>query len=180
MGLFSNSKKSSKRVKVIRQLLETMKSDDDIYSVIDYQRASEAKIKQFMYHPLLRTLAKCIEDLGYRKDCIQKAKNILLWESNKKTTVNNFQLFGVQHRPDFVIKMDDYSIAVEVKRGANGSSIRDGIGQAVCYGKCYDYVVYLFIDTSSDKRIRNSIKQEVEASIIEELWHNHNVLFDVV
>jgi hypothetical protein len=88
MGIFSNSKKSNKRVKVINQLLETLKSEDDIYNVIDYQRASEAKIKQFMYHPLIRTLAKSLEELGYRKDCVQKAKNILLWEGNVNTTIS--------------------------------------------------------------------------------------------
>lgn len=78
--------------------------------------------------------------------------------------------------------MDDYDIAIEIKCGSNGSSIREGLGQSLCYSNCYDYVVYLFIDTSSDKHIRDSLSltDGKELSIVDELWANHNVLFSVV
>ena len=172
--------KGRRRVKNIKAILETLKSTDDIYDIIDYRNASETKIKQFMYHPLIKTLSQIIKDTGYRKDCVQHAKNVLLWESNKGQTLNNVTLFNVQHRPDFVVNMKNYNIAIEIKRGKNGSDLRSGLGQCVVYSKCYDYVVYLFVDTSSDKRIRDSLTQKKEKEIVDDLWKSYNVLFDCV
>ena len=55
----------------------------------------------------------------------------MLWEGDVNTTVNNFTFFGTQHRPDFVVKIDRLSVAVEVKKGETGSSLREGIGQSL-------------------------------------------------
>ena len=172
------TKKGAKRIEVMETIMNSLKSDD-IYNVLNYQNMNESQIKQYMHQPLLSKLAEVFEKQGI-KHGYETAKRSLLWEGNKQTVVNNVTLFGVQHRPDFVLKMKDYSIAIEIKRGTNGSSIREGIGQSIVYSNCYDYVVYLFIDTSYSKQILNSLGGKKESCIIDELWKNHNIMFDIV
>ena len=115
------------------------------------------------------------------KDLVkQKAKNCLLWEGDVNTTVNNFTFFGTQHRPDFVVKIDKLSVAVEVKKGETGSSLREGIGQSLVYSSSFDFVVYLYVDISKDKKIRDSMNGAKEQELINDLWDSHNALFQVV
>ena len=86
---------------------------------------------------------------------------------------------GANHRPDMAIN-DHISVAIEVKRGFNGASIREGIGQSMVYSTYYDFVVYLFIDTNKDKSIRKSLGNPPEQQFIKTLWDNHNIKFVVV
>ena len=97
------------------------------------------------------------------------------------TTVNHIRFLGVQHRPDFVVKLVGIRIAVEVKRGQSGSAIREGIGQALVYAASqdFDFVNYLFIDTSRDKKIRDSLQQGLNAGFVASLWDFYNVRFHV-
>ena len=172
------SGKGKNRIEVLETIMFTLKSDE-IYDVLKYQEMSEQKIKQFMYQPLVRDLSKLFHSRGISKSDIL-AKHVVLWEGNKKTVVNNVVLFGVQHRPDFVVRLKDFTVAVEVKRGSNGQSIREGIGQSIVYSMRYDYVVYLFIDCTPDKKLKESLNEVDETWLLDELWKNHNVMFDIV
>jgi len=78
------------------------------------------------------------------------------------------------------INTDGVSIAVEVKKGKNGSAVRQGFGQCVIYSSKYDFIVFLFVDTSDDKRILNSMGSEKEENICKSIWHNYNAMFRVV
>ena len=174
------TKKSKKRLELLESIVNSLKQDD-IYNVIDYKNQREDRVKQFIYPYLLNDLKRYYintrnikEETAYRN-----AKKHLLWEGNKQTTVNNMMFFGVQHRPDMVIN-DDLNIAIEVKKGNIGSSIREGIGQSLVYSTLYDFVVYLFIDTSKDKRILNAMKSDKESSFVKKLWNEYNILFEVV
>lgn len=172
--------KSRNRVLLIDSILNVM-TDKEIYEIIDYKKKNEYAIKQFMYQPLLNKLIEKFKDVGYNdKRAIKKAKECLIWESNKQTILHNMVFFGTQHRPDMEINVDGISIAVEVKKGNNGSDIRQGIGQCIVYSSKYDFIAFLFIDTSCDKRIYNSVNSEKEQSIIQGLWNDYNIMFKIV
>jgi hypothetical protein len=176
--------KSKKRVKIVESIASAI-SSNKIFDVIDYRNRNEDYIKQYMHQPLISELEALYEDLELSKstdkDLVrQKAKDCLLWEGDVNTTVNNFTFFGTQHRPDFVVKIDKLKVAVEVKKGESGSSLREGIGQSLVYASAFDFVVYLYVDISKDKKIRDSMGGSQEQELINDLWDSHNVLFQVV
>ena len=41
-------------------------------------------------------------------------------------------------------------------------------------------MVYLYVDISKDKKIRDAKNGTQEQALIQELWEDHNVLFEVV
>ena len=122
--------KSKRRVKIVESIASAI-SSKKIFDTIDYRNRNEDYIKQYMHQPLISELELLYENLelskSMDKDLVkQKAKNCLLWEGDVNTTVNNFTFFGTQHRPDFVVKIDKLSVAVEVKKGETGSSSPGG------------------------------------------------------
>ena len=172
--------KTKKRKILLDSIMEVI-SNEEIYDTINYKKKSEDYIKQFMYQPLLQNLIGKYEEEGYtEKTCVKKSKESLIWESNKQTTLHNMILFGTQHRPDMEIITDDVFIAVEVKKGKNGADIRQGLGQCIVYSTKYDFVVFLFVDISDDKRIYNSMVAEKEYIIRCDLWKHYNIMFDAV
>jgi len=179
MSLF-RTKKSTKRINELNKIMLALKSPD-IYGVINYERQKEDMIKQYLHQPLLSAVKDILIDRGIVvKNALNRAKECLLWESNRTQTIKNLKMFGVGHRPDFVVKFNDMSIAVEIKRGNNGSGIREGIGQSIVYSQMFDFVVYLYIDTSKNKVILNSMNNDIEDLVVRNLWVNSNIMFDVV
>ncbi len=176
--------KSKKRVKIVESIASAI-SSNKIFDVIDYRNRNEDYIKQYMHQPLINELEGLYEDLELSKSADkelvrQKAKDCLLWDGDVNTTVNNFTFFGTQHRPDFVVKIDKLKVAVEVKKGESGHSLREGLGQSLVYSSEFDFVVYLYVDISKDKKIRDSMGGPKEQELINDLWDSHNVLFQVV
>jgi len=179
-----STSKSKRRIKIVESIASAI-SSKKIFDVIDYRNRNEDYIKQYMHQPLISELETLYEDLELSKSADkelvkQKAKNCLLWEGDVTTTVNNFTVFGTQHRPDFVVKIDKLRVAVEVKKGESGHSLREGIGQSLVYSSEFDFVVYLYVDISKDKKIRDSMSGPREQELINDLWDSHNVLFKVV
>lgn len=175
------AKKTEKRLTIINTLMETLMSPE-IFETIHYHRRNESYIKQFMYGPLLKAVRNIFKEVHgcSEKAASSKSRTALRWEGDKKTTVNNFVFFGTQHRPDFDIFFNDFKVAVEVKRGSSGSDVRSGIGQSLVYTTYYDFCIYLFIDTSKDKKILNASSSEREEVFSEALWVNNNIMFKVV
>ena len=178
-----STSKSKKRIKIVESIASAI-SSNKIFDVIDYRRRNEDYIKQYMHQPLIDELESLYKEFELTKstdaDIIrQKAKNCLLWEGDVSTTVNNFTFFGTQHRPDFIEKIDSFRVAVEVKKGETGHSLREGIGQSLVYASQFDFVVYLYVDISKDKKIRDSVRQPQEQRLMADLWKNHNVLFRI-
>ena len=179
----TSKSKSKKRIKIVESIASSI-SSKKIFDVIDYRNRNEDYIKQYMHQPLIAELESLYKEFELTKstdeDIIrQKAKNCLLWEGDVGTTVNNFTFFGTQHRPDFIVKIDKLNVAVEVKKGESGHSLREGIGQSLVYASQFDFVVYLYVDISKDKKIRESATQPQEQRLIDDLWKNHNVLFRI-
>jgi len=153
---------------------------EDIYGTINYVNQSENLIKTFIYPHIIRELKTYFEQKMDGEKADLQARKMLLWEGNKKTTVSNVIFLGTQHRPDFLIKGKTINIAIEIKKGDKGSSVREGIGQSMVYSMLYDFTICLFIDTSKDKRILNSLQSKRETKFINDLWEKHNILFGII
>jgi hypothetical protein len=113
-------------------------------------------------------------DKAVAKDKIKKS---LKWEGNVNTTINHILFMGTQNRPDMILEINGLKIAIEFKRGDKGSDLRSGIGQSMVYSTHYDFVLYLFIDTSKDKRIVNARGGVNETEFVELLWDQFNIKF---
>lgn len=176
------ARKSGRRTTIVEQILVALTSPK-IYRTLDYRNKNEGYLKQYMHRIILdelcklhQTLSPAVSETKNRR----KAEDCLYWEGDVKTTINNFLFLGVQHRPDFKVLIDDIVVAVEVKRGDSGSAVREGLGQALVYAHHFDFVVYLFIDTSRDKKVQRSLSGLPEQSLIASLWSMFNVRFEVV
>ena len=173
--------KSKKRI----ELLDSIQSGittRDIFETIDYKSQSEDKIKQFIYPHLLDQLTEYVmEKKGFSRGLAkEKARTMIKWEGNVKTTVKNMQFMGTANRPDMTVEADGVKIAIEFKKGDRGSALREGFGQSVIYSTVFDFVIYMFIDTSEDSRISNGSTAITEQNFLENLWDNFNVKFTVV
>lgn len=175
-------KKTEKRVQIINGIMDALTSKD-VYGVINSSNAPETSITYILHPALIKHLTNIYKSVvGLREDLAEKhAKESLLWERNPNTTINHINFLGTQHRPDFVIQIEDIEIAIEVKVGESGQSIREGLGQSIVYASSkFDFVCYLFVDSSNDKKIISSLKKEPEKSFLAELWESYNIRFEVV
>jgi type I site-specific restriction-modification system R (restriction) subunit len=173
--------KSQRRIELLDLISESI-TQDDIFTVIDYKSKNEDQIKQFIYPHLVDSLTNYLNtenglELSKAREKIQKS---LKWEGNVKTTINHVLFMGTQNRPDMVLEINGLRIAIEFKRGEKGSDLRSGVGQSMIYSTHYDFVLYLFIDTSKDKRIFNSQGGVNETEFIELLWDKFNIKFITV
>ena len=173
--------KSKKRI----ELLDSIQSGittRDIFETIDYKSQSEDKIKQFIYPHLLDQLTEYIvERKGFSRGLAkEKARTMIKWEGNVNTTVKNIQFMGTANRPDMTVESEGVTIAIEFKKGDRGSDLREGFGQSIIYSTAYDFVMYVFIDTSPDSKIVNGSTAVNEQRFLENLWDNFNVKFAIV
>ena len=172
--------KSQKRIALLDLVTEAI-THDDIFSTIDYRNKSEDQIKQFVYPHLVESLTEyVIENSGKEKSVAKDyVKKHLKWEGNVNTTVNHILFMGTQNRPDMILEMNGLKIAIEFKRGEKGSDLRSGVGQSMIYSTHYDFVMYMFVDTSKDKRIKNAQSGVNETEFVELLWNQFNIRFIV-
>lgn len=177
----NRASKSQKRIDFIDMISETI-THDDIFETIDYKSQSEDKIKQFIYPHLVESLTDYIVSQEGKERSVAKetVKKNLKWEGNVNTTVSHILFMGTQNRPDMIVEMNGLKIAIEFKRGKSGSDLRSGIGQSMIYSTHYDFVLYLFIDTSEDKRIVNAQGGVNETEFVDLIWDQYNIKFIVV
>ena len=173
--------KSKKRLDLLEAILEGI-TTRDIFETIDYKSQSEDKIKQFIYPHLLEQLTEyVIEKKGFSRGLAkEKARTMIKWEGNVNTTVKNIQFMGTANRPDMTVESEGVTIAIEFKKGDRGSSLREGFGQSIIYSTAYDFVMYMFIDTSLDGKIINGSTAVNEQKFLQNLWDNFNVKFAIV
>lgn len=175
------SSKSKKRLELLDVIKDGITSHE-IFETIDYKNQSEDKIKQFIYPNLLNSISNWIsEKKGFEPGLARKkAKTMVKWEGNVKTTVKNIHFMGTANRPDMSVEANGVKVAIEFKRGSSGSSLREGFGQSLIYSTAYDFVIYMFIDTSDEKKIANGSTALAEQSFLKNLWNNFNIKFLVV
>ena len=172
--------KSQKRLDFMELISEAI-TQDDIFNTIDYKNKTEDQIKQFVYPHLVQSLTQYLvknTDVTAEK-AKAKVKQNLKWEGDVKTTVHHTLFMGTLNRPDMVLEMNGMNIAIEFRRGESGNSLRSGIGQSLVYSTNYDFVMYLFIDTSKDQRIKNAQTGTKEAQLMNDLWNRYNIKFTV-
>lgn len=175
------SSKSKSRLELLDLITEGITSRD-VFDTINYKGQSEDKIKQFIYPHLLDSLTEWIvkkKDFS-RALAKEKAKTMLKWEGNINTTINHTHFMGTANRPDMIVETGDLKIAIEFKRGTSGSDLRSGFGQCMIYSTTYDFVLYMFIDTTSDSKIVKASSGIAEQNFIEDLWNNFNIKFVIV
>lgn len=175
------AKKTDRRRKIVTAIMESLKHDE-IFDRLKYKQKTESELQNRMAIPLNRAVAKLFEEFkGMNEDKAQATARIkFASEEDPNTTVSNFMFMGVQHRPDFTIEFGDINIAVEIKKGEAGKSVREGIGQSIVYSQHFDFVCYLYVDASADSRIKNALQQDREQEFVKDLWKNHNIMFGVV
>jgi hypothetical protein len=172
--------KSKKRLNFIETICEGI-THEEIFNTIDYKHQSEDKIKQFTYPYIVKTLTEYLVEKGKDKTKAREfVKSHLKWEGNVNTTVHHTLFMGTMNRPDMVLEMEGLKVAIEFKKGDSGGALRSGLGQSLIYSTAYDFVVYLFIDTSRDGKIKNCSKSIKEEQLVQDLWNRYNIKFIVV
>ena len=173
--------KSKKRIAIL-DMIQYGISTEEIFETIDYKNQSEDKIKQFIYPNLLNKVTEYVmENKGFSRSLArEKAKTMIKWEGNVNTTVRNIQFMGTANRPDMSIDIGGVRIAIEYKKGNRGSGLREGFGQSLIYSTAYDFVIYMFIDTSEEGKIINGSTAVTEQNFLDNIWENFNVKFVVV
>lgn len=173
--------KSKNRLAILDMIEEGI-SSREIFETIDYKSQSEDKIKQFIYPNLLNHLTEWVMDKkGFSKGLAkEKAKTMIKWEGNVNTTVRNIHFMGTANRPDMTVDIGGIKVAIEVKKGSRGAALREGFGQAMIYSTSFDFVLYMFIDTSEDGRIKNGSTAITEHAFLDNIWDNFNIKFIVV
>ena len=173
--------KSKKRLDLLEAILEGI-TTRDIFETIDYKSQSEDKIKQFIYPHLLTQLTEYVmEKKGFSRGLAkEKARTMIKWEGNVNTTVKNIQFMGTANRPDMTLESEGVTIAIEFKKGDRGTALREGFGQSLIYSTAFDFVIYMFIDTSDEGKIVNGSTAISEQRFLENLWDNFNVKFAIV
>ena len=87
---------------------------------------------------------------------------------------------GTSNRPDMSLDIGGVKVAVEFKKGNRGSGLREGFGQSLIYSTVFDFVIYMFIDTSDERKIVNGATSVTEQDFLENIWDNFNVKFVIV
>ena len=95
--------------------------------------------------------------------------------------MKSFTFYGTNHRADAVFEVEEnFRLAIEIKKGNSGSSIRSGLGQSIVYSANYDFVLYFFLDTTPNKSIANADRAPHENDLTENLWDDFNIRFIVL
>jgi len=175
------SSKSKNRLELLDCIAEGI-STPEVFKTINYKNQTEDQIKTFIYPHLIDALTEWVMQRKEfnRTVARAKAKAMLRWEGNVNTTVHHMQFMGTANRPDMIVDLNGLRVAIEFKRGESGSDLRSGFGQSMIYSTVYDFVLYMFIDTSVDSRIKNASTGVSEQKFVENLWNNFNVKFVIV
>lgn len=172
-------RKSSKRSEFVEALAKAL-AHRSIYETVSYENRREDYLKNYMHQPLRIAIAGVLRErapLLSEQALERKADEALYWEGDRRITINNIQFLGTQHRPDFVVALPNLRIAVEIKLAGIGSQVREGIGQSLVYTASgqFDFVIYILVDITRDKKLKASTKAPREAIFIKRLWDLHNV-----
>lgn len=179
----SKAKKTLARVKFLEEITQTMANHQSLSTIVSRANVTEYYIQRALFLELQSRLPKLLEQsFGYSpRYCEKIARERFKWEQNVTTTVHNFSFMATNHRPDAVLDIKNhYRIAIEIKRGKDGSELRSGIGQSLVYSTQFDFVIYIFVDITSGYDIRNSVGAEKEKGLIDGLWEEYNIAFKVV
>lgn len=175
-------KKTAARMKIIDEIVESL-NNEMVFKGVTVQNWKEKELS-IQVNNFLREGIKIIFKELYpdrsEKKIAQKVDKAILWEIASDKTISTIPMFGSRHRPDFVVHIKGIKIAIELKRGMGGESLRSGIGQCLVYSMDYDFVIYLLIDVSQERKIKNNSAGERERYLIKSLWDKYNIKLVIV
>ena len=172
-------KKSNKVVKFIDDLHKHIVNNKSFRKRT--RGKSEVQIQTEIRPLILDFLKKWFKDSGVI-DYENKAHKSFYWEGEEgRDKSKKKNLFGSFNYPDFIIKKP-YKIAVEYKQSPNGSVVKQGIGQSIMHTTSgdYDFAYLLIHDQSNGKRVKDSVVNETETGIIDNLWKEYNIRMSVI
>lgn len=121
-------KKTAARMKIIKGIVSCLNSDD-VFKGVTVENWSEKELS-IQLHNFLRGGMKIIFQKLHPgqsdKKITQRVDKAVLWEGASDKTIRAIPIFGTRHRPDFAIHVKGIKIAVEIKKGEGGSSLRGG------------------------------------------------------
>jgi len=139
-------------------------------------KKSEQAVQTEIRPIIISFLEKHFREAGY-VDYVAKANNGFYWEGQEGGhTVRRKQIFASRNYPDFIIQAP-YLIAIEYKKSANGSLVKQAIGQSMMHTLSgeYDFSLILFHDENTDMRIAKSAKEPPQTEIIKKAEKDLNV-----
>ena len=108
---------------------------------------------------------------------LAKANKSFYWEGQEGSFGKSRQtVFAGRNYPDFIIT-SPYLIAIEYKKGSTSALVKQVIGQSVMHTLSgqFDYVYTLFQDENPDKKIKNSISDDIETNILSVFKRDFNI-----
>ena len=175
-------KKTAVRVKIIEDIVKSL-SSDEVFKTVDKEEWKEKKIAAYLYPFLSRGMEKIFQDLHpgqSSKNISRKVENAVLWEGAHNKTISADKVFGSRHYPDFAVHIRGLKIAIELKIGGGGGSLRGGIGQSLIYSMDYDFVIYLLVDSSKERRVKSNSTGKSESYLIQSIWEKYNIKLVIV
>ena len=177
------SVRSTKRINLINAIIETMLKHEIFSDIVSRKKDTESQIQKALFLRLQKKLPEILTNVyGLSlKRASQITQAGFMWEQKLSTVVSHFDFFATKHRPDSILEIaNDMRIAIEIKKGSTGSSIRAGIGQSLVYATQFNFVIYFFVDITPGLDIKNSMTAKREANLMQSLWDNYNIKFQVV
>lgn len=177
--------KTQKRIDFINEMKEIMLKHKYFSGTISRKGINENEIQRNIFLDLNDDLKEIIPKY-FPNIKSEEASEIIdknfIFEGKLKSTLKNFPFFSVNHRADAELSIDGLRIAFEIKKGADGNSIRSGIGQSIVYASQYDFTLYFFVDITPGGDIKSSLSGtgQKENELTDSLWENYNILFFVV
>ena len=167
-------KKTTQAVTFINELHESIISDRTFRAHTG--SLSEVAIQRELRPLILRYLEDYFRAQGL-SDPSAKAYKEFYWEGQEgQFGESRPKTFGARNYPDFIVKKP-YRLAIEYKQSANGSIVKQGIGQSMLHTLSgdFDFVYYLFHDQSPDKSIETSGNDPKEKMILKKMKNDFNV-----
>jgi hypothetical protein len=110
------AKKTIKRTRLVEDILCSL-TDPQISEVINPLSWDEDQIQTYMHASLvegMRGVFRRFYPHQRSRTIEKKAKTSVCWSGDAGCSIKSISVFGVQHRPDFLIDVEGVMIAVEV------------------------------------------------------------------
>lgn len=176
------ARKTTRRIRIIDGIMDALMSQS-VFGIIGAGR-NESAVAHKLHGELLKSLGSIHRELDENAPNAlvdKRARECLLWEGDINTTINHIQFLGAQHRPDFIVQTDGIRAAIEVKRGSDGSCVRNALGQCIVYASQFDFTCCVVVDTTRDKKLKRAYSEgTIESLILGRLWDQFNIRIGVV
>ncbi|MCX5816849.1 MAG: hypothetical protein NTX75_11520 [Proteobacteria bacterium] len=172
-----------KKSSLVNAIISSLEKNEIFAKIVSLKHNSERQIQMMLFLQLERELPSILSShFGFsEKKSTRIVKEGFKWEQKIATPVPSFNFFATNHHPDSVLEINEkLRIAMELKKGDSGQSLRSGIGQALVYSTQFNFIIYLLVDTTPAQDIKSSVSADKEQALINSLWKNYNVKFIVV